>query len=145
MLLQGGGRLRKLTLLTIFAGLALSSVSAQQQQQQQAAAVSDATDAEKQAAQSKDSAKSGEALEDAVEANSEAQDFKESANPVKAQVVKQAAAVMLASGTGDIDTTGSLQSSLACMQSSNTGSPLLCIAEDEILHALNTICPHSLS
>lgn len=65
-----------------------------------------ASDAEKQAAQSTEPAKSGTSLEDAVEANSEAQDYKEDTKPVKAQVVKQEPAVMISSGTGDIDTTG---------------------------------------
>ena len=51
-------------------------------------------------------AKSGEALEDAVGANSEAQEYKEEAIAVKAQVVKQEAAAELSAGDGDIDTTG---------------------------------------
>lgn len=49
---------------------------------------------------------SGQALDDAIEANSEAQDYNEDTNPVKAQIVQEEPAVMLASGTGDLDTTG---------------------------------------
>lgn len=58
------------------------------------------------AAASNEPVKTGEALVDAVEANSEAQDYKEEAKPVKAQVVQQEPAALIASGTGDIDTTG---------------------------------------
>ena len=68
------------------------------------AVVTAASEAEK----STEQAKSGDALEDAVEANSEAQDYKEDTKPVKAQIVKQEPAVMIASGTGDVDTAGEL-------------------------------------
>lgn len=66
------------------------------------------TNPTKEAAQSTEAAKSGEELTEAVEANSEAQDYNEKTKPVKAQVVKQEPAAMLASGTGDLDTTGDL-------------------------------------
>lgn len=59
-----------------------------------------------EAAKSKELAKSGEELAEAVETNSEAQDYNEKTMPVKAQVVKQEPAAMIASGTGDLDTTG---------------------------------------
>lgn len=48
----------------------------------------------------------GQALDDAIEANSEAQDYNEETKPVKAQIVKEEPAVTIASGTGDLDTTG---------------------------------------
>ena len=66
------------------------------------------TNPTKEAAQSTETAKSGEDLTEAVEANSEAQDYNEKTKPVKAQVVKQEPAAMLASGTGDLDTTGTI-------------------------------------
>ena len=59
----------------------------------------DATDAD---------VKTGQALTDAIEANSEAQDYNEDTEVVKAQVVKEEPAVEIASGTGDVDTTGKL-------------------------------------
>ena len=66
------------------------------------------TNPTKEAAESTETAKSGEELTEAVEANSEAQDYNEKTKPVKAQVVKQEPAAMLASGTGDLDTTGNV-------------------------------------
>lgn len=53
---------------------------------------------------------SGQALDDAIEANSEAQDYNEETEPVKAQIVKEEPAVLIASGTGDVDTTGKKKS-----------------------------------
>ena len=49
---------------------------------------------------------SGAELESAIEANVEAQDFQEETEPVKAQVIKAEPAALIASGTGDISTTG---------------------------------------
>ncbi len=51
-------------------------------------------------------AKSGADLEKAIEANVEAQDYQEETAPVRAQIVKGEPAALLASGTGDISTTG---------------------------------------
>ena len=64
------------------------------------------SDPTSEAAKSGETAKSGQELADAVEANSEAQDYNEKTKPVKAQVVMQEPAAMIASGTGDLDTTG---------------------------------------
>ncbi|KAK9821811.1 hypothetical protein WJX81_008502 [Elliptochloris bilobata] len=57
-------------------------------------------------------AKTGAELERAVEANVEAQDYQEETSPVKAQVVQGEPAALLASGTGDISTTGDCQEEL---------------------------------
>ena len=51
-------------------------------------------------------AKSGAELEKAIEANVEAQDYQEETVPVNAQVIKAEPAALIASGTGDISTTG---------------------------------------
>ena len=56
----------------------------------------------------------GQALDDAIEANSEAQDYNEETLPVTAQIVKEEPAIEIASGTGDIDTTGR-ESSTSCV------------------------------
>jgi hypothetical protein len=50
--------------------------------------------------------KSGTELDKAVEANVEAQDFQEETAPVYAQIIKAESAALIASGTGDISTTG---------------------------------------
>jgi hypothetical protein len=50
--------------------------------------------------------KSGAELEKAIEANVEAQDMQEETTPVNAQIIKAEPAAALASGTGDISTTG---------------------------------------
>ena len=70
------------------------------------AAIDTNTNPTDEAAKSTETAKSGEELAEAVEANSEAQDYNEKTKPVKAQIVKQEPAAMIASGTGDLDTTG---------------------------------------
>lgn len=70
------------------------------------AAVDTNTNPTKEAALSTAAAISGEALTDAVEANSESQDYNEETKPIKAQVIKEEPAAMIASGTGDLDTTG---------------------------------------
>lgn len=54
-------------------------------------------------------AKSGAELEKAIEANVEAQDYQEETVPVNAQVIKAEPAALIASGTGDISTTGACQ------------------------------------
>jgi len=64
------------------------------------------SDPTSEAAKSSEKAKAGQELADAVAANSEAQDYNEKTKPVKAQVVMQEPAAMIASGTGDLDTTG---------------------------------------
>lgn len=51
-------------------------------------------------------AKSGEELKQAIEDNSEAQEYKEDTKQVNAQIVKTEAAATLESGTGDVATTG---------------------------------------
>ena len=51
-------------------------------------------------------AKSGTELENAIEANVEAQDYQEETQPVSAQIIKAEPAALIASGTGDISTTG---------------------------------------
>lgn len=50
--------------------------------------------------------KSGAELEKAIEANVEAQDMQEETTPVSAQIIKAEPAAQIASGTGDISTTG---------------------------------------
>nr|QOL01068.1 putative extracellular protein CSOL_002 [Pseudococcomyxa simplex] len=57
-------------------------------------------------------AKSGAELEKAIEANVEAQDYQEETVPVNAQVIKAEPAALIASGTGDISTTGPCQEEL---------------------------------
>ena len=58
------------------------------------------------AATAPEPAKSGAELEKAIEANVEAQDYQEETQPVSAQIIKAEPAALLASGTGDISTTG---------------------------------------
>ena len=58
------------------------------------------------AANSTEPAKSGADLEKAIEANVEAQDYQEETAPVRAQIIKSEPAALIASGTGDISTTG---------------------------------------
>lgn len=72
------------------------------------AAVDTTSNPTTEAVKSKEEAKSGEDLAEAVEINSGAQDYNEKAKPIKAQVVKQEPAAMIASGTGDLDTTGAI-------------------------------------
>ena len=59
-----------------------------------------------QAAPAPQPAKSGTELEEAIEANVEAQDYQEETTAVRAQIVKGEPAALIASGTGDISTTG---------------------------------------
>ncbi len=66
-----------------------------------------------QAAPAPQPAKSGTELEEAIEANVEAQDYQEETTAVRAQIVKGEPAALIASGTGDISTTGDLPSSHA--------------------------------
>ena len=70
-------------------------------------------------------AKSGAELEKAIEANVEAQDYQEETVPVNAQVIKAEPAALIASGTGDISTTG------ACP---------LCVRRGRARHACNACC-----
>ena len=56
--------------------------------------------------QSPEPAKSGTELDKAIEANVEAQDYAEETAPVRAQIIKGEPAALIASGTGDISTTG---------------------------------------
>ena len=49
---------------------------------------------------------SGAELEEAIEANVEAQSFQEETTPVEAQIIKAEPAALIASGTGDISTIG---------------------------------------
>ncbi|CAK0736969.1 hypothetical protein CVIRNUC_000833 [Coccomyxa viridis] len=65
-----------------------------------------------QAAPAPQPAKSGTELEEAIEANVEAQDYQEETTAVRAQIVKGEPAALIASGTGDISTTGPCQEEL---------------------------------
>ena len=55
-------------------------------------------------------AKSGTELEEAIESNVEAQDYQEETTAVRAQIIKGEPAALIASGTGDISTTGVIHS-----------------------------------
>ncbi len=66
-----------------------------------------------QAAPAPEPAKSGAELDKAIKANVEAQDYQEETAPVRAQIIKGEPAALIASGTGDISTIGTLYTSVA--------------------------------
>lgn len=66
-----------------------------------------------QAAPAPEPAKSGAELDKAIKANVEAQDYQEETAPIRAQIIKGEPAALIASGTGDISTIGTLYTSVA--------------------------------
>lgn len=112
-----GRRIAALLVLLSFAAFSLAAEDALTTASLGATAAGDGTsvtgssvthieDPTSEAAKSTEPIKSGNDLAEAVEANSEAQDYNEASKPVKAQVIKEEPAAMIASGTGDLDTTG---------------------------------------